>query len=86
MIRVLIADDHGIVRAGLKLLLNRIAGTEVVAEASDGREAVRLAKVFQPDMVLIDVAMPLLNGLDAARQIVPRESAHRHHRAQHVHG
>lgn len=70
MIRILIADDHGIVRAGLKLLLNRISGTEVVAEASDGREAVRLAKAFQPDVALIDVAMPLLNGLDAARQIV----------------
>jgi two-component system response regulator NreC len=69
MIRILIADDHGIVRAGLKLLLNRISGTEVVAEASDGREAVRLAKAFQPDIALIDVAMPLLNGLDAARQI-----------------
>lgn len=69
MIRILIADDHGIVRAGLKLLLNRISGTEVVAEASDGREAVRLAKAFQPDVVLIDVAMPQLNGLDAARQI-----------------
>jgi len=70
MTRILIADDHGIVRAGLRLLLNRIARTEVVAEAADGREAVRLAKVFQPDIVLIDVAMPLLNGLDAARQIV----------------
>jgi len=69
MTRILIADDHGIVRAGLKLLLARIAGTEVVAEASDGREAVRLAKVFMPDIVLIDVAMPLLNGLEAARQI-----------------
>ena len=70
MTSILIADDHGIVRAGLKLLLNRISGTEVVAEAADGREAVRLAKAFQPDIVLIDVAMPLLNGLDAARQIV----------------
>jgi two-component system response regulator NreC len=69
MIRILIADDHGIVRAGLKLLLARIPGAEVVAEASDGREAVRLAKAFQPDVALIDVAMPLLNGLDAARQI-----------------
>jgi DNA-binding NarL/FixJ family response regulator len=70
MIRILIADDHGIVRAGLNLLLNRIAGTEVVAEASDGREAVRLAKAFEPDIALIDVAMPSLNGLDAARQIL----------------
>jgi two-component system response regulator NreC len=74
MIRILIADDHGIVRAGLKLLLNRITGTEVIAEAADGREAVRLAKAFQPDVVLIDVAMPLLNGLDAARQIVRENS------------
>jgi DNA-binding NarL/FixJ family response regulator len=69
MTRILIADDHGIVRAGLKLLLNRISGTEVVAEAADGREAVRLAKAFDPDIVLMDIAMPLLNGLDAARQI-----------------
>jgi len=69
MTRILIADDHGIVRAGLKLLLARIPGTEVVAEASDGREAVRLAKIFLPDIILIDVAMPLLNGLEAARQI-----------------
>ena len=69
MIRILIADDHGIVRAGLRLLLQRIGGAEVVAEASDGREAVRLAKAFEPDIVLMDVAMPLLNGLDAARQI-----------------
>jgi DNA-binding NarL/FixJ family response regulator len=70
MIRVLIADDHGIVRAGLKLLLGRIAGVDVVAEAADGRDAVRLAKVFAPDVVLMDVAMPRLNGLDAASQIV----------------
>ncbi|HVY94544.1 MAG TPA: response regulator transcription factor [Bryobacteraceae bacterium] len=69
MTRILIADDHGIVRAGLKLLLAKISGAEVVAEASDGREAVRLAKIFLPDIVLIDVAMPLLNGLEAARQI-----------------
>ena len=74
MTRILIADDHGIVRAGLKLLLARISGTEVVAEASDGREAVRLAKIFLPDIVLIDVAMPLLNGLEAARQIARDDS------------
>lgn len=70
MIRILIADDHGIVRAGLRLLLDRIMGVEVVAEAADGREAVRLAKAFSPDVVLMDVAMPKLNGLDAASQIV----------------
>ncbi len=69
MIRILIVDDHGIVRAGLRLLLNRIAGIEVVGEASDGREAVRLAETLAPNIVLIDIAMPLLNGLEAARQI-----------------
>lgn len=70
MIRILIADDHGIVRAGLRLLIDRIMGVEVVAEAADGREAVRLAKAFTPDVVLMDIAMPKLNGLDAASQIV----------------
>jgi two-component system response regulator NreC len=70
MIRILIADDHGIVRAGLRLLLSRISGTEVVAEAADGSEAVRLAKLHRPEVVLMDIAMPRLNGLDAACQIL----------------
>lgn len=70
MIRVLIADDHGIVRAGLKLLLARMTGVDVIAEAADGREVVRLARAFSPDVILMDVAMPKLNGLDAANQIV----------------
>jgi two-component system, NarL family, response regulator NreC len=69
MIRILIADDHGIVRTGLKLLLERVADMEVVAEANDGREAVRLADEVHPDVVLMDIGMPLLNGLDAAAQI-----------------
>ncbi len=69
MIRILIADDHGIVRTGLKLLLDRIPDMEVVGEASDGREAVRLAKELQPNIVIMDIGMPLLNGLDAAAQI-----------------
>ena len=69
MIRILIADDHGIVRTGLKLLLDRISGMEVVGEAADGREAVRLAAELQPDIVIMDIAMPLLNGLQAARVI-----------------
>jgi two-component system, NarL family, response regulator NreC len=70
MIRILIADDHGIVRTGLKLLLERVEGMEVVAEAADGREAVRLAREMRPDIVIMDIGMPLLNGLDAAAQII----------------
>src|SRR5579872_2413509 len=73
MIRILIADDHGIVRTGLKLLLDRVSGMEVVGEAADGREAVRLAALLRPDIVIMDIAMPLLNGLQAAQVI--RENA-----------
>jgi len=70
MLKVLIADDHGIVRAGLKLLLERVDDIKVVGEACDGREAVQLAKELDPNIVLMDIAMPLLNGLDATAQIV----------------
>ena len=70
MIRILIADDHGIVRTGLKLLLERVEDMEVVGEAADGREAVRLASELRPDIVIMDIGMPLLNGLDAAAQII----------------
>ena len=70
MIQILIADDHGIVRTGLKLLLERVDDMQVVGEASDGREAVRLAKELQPNIVIMDIGMPLLNGLDAAAQII----------------
>lgn len=75
MIRILIADDHGIVRAGLKLLLDRVSDIEVVGEASDGRAAVRLAKELQPNVVVMDIGMPLLNGLEATAQII-RENEH----------
>jgi two-component system, NarL family, response regulator NreC len=70
MIRVLISDDHGIVRTGLRLLLDRVADIEVVGEAADGREAVRLAAELHPDIVVMDIGMPLLNGLQAATQII----------------
>jgi two-component system, NarL family, response regulator NreC len=70
LIKILIADDHGIVRTGLKLLLERVPDMEVAGEAADGREAVRLAKELQPNIVIMDIGMPLLNGLDAAAQIL----------------
>jgi len=67
-IHVLIADDHQMVRDGLKALLER-DGFKVVSEASDGYEAVRLTRTLCPDVAVLDLTMPLLNGLDAAREI-----------------
>ncbi len=74
-LRLLLADDHHVVRAGLRCLLEGQPGWEVVAEASDGREAVAKAAEMCPDVALLDIGMPLLNGLEAAHQIaqsVPR--------------
>jgi DNA-binding NarL/FixJ family response regulator len=68
-IRILIADDHGIVRTGLRLQLERNEQFEVVGEAADGREAVQMAEELQPDIVIMDIAMPNLNGIQAAAQI-----------------
>ena len=68
-IRVLLADDHDIVRAGLRALLNTAADMQVVAEANNGNEALRLVELHQPDIVLMDISMPGLNGLEATRQI-----------------
>ncbi len=67
--RVLIADDHGIVRSGLRSLLESEAGIEVVAEAADGAEALDLALSEHPDLAILDVKMPNLNGLEATREI-----------------
>lgn len=68
-VRILVADDHTIVRKGLKLLLENQPGFQVVADAADGREAVALAEQHLPDVVVLDVAMPILNGIEAARRI-----------------
>jgi two-component system response regulator NreC len=71
-VRVLIADDHGIVRKGLRLQLEQYDEFEVVAEASDGREAVRRAEELSPDVVVMDIGMPNLNGIQATAQIVKK--------------
>lgn len=68
-IRILLADDHTVVRKGLRLLLENQPGFNVVADAANGREAVALAEQHVPDVVVMDVAMPILNGIEAARQI-----------------
>lgn len=69
-IRILVADDHDVVRAGLRFLLERQQDMEILGEAADGREAVRLAEELNPSIIVMDIAMPQLNGIDAASQIL----------------
>jgi DNA-binding NarL/FixJ family response regulator len=71
-LRILLADDHTVVRQGLRKVLEERDDWEVVAEAGDGREAVRQAEALKPDVAILDVAMPLLNGIEATRQIARR--------------
>lgn len=71
--RILLADDHTIVRAGLRLLLEREPGFVVTGEAEDGRRAVELAESTKPDVVVMEAALPRLNGIEAARQIIARQ-------------
>ena len=69
MTRVVLADDHSIVRKGLRAVLEEEPGIEVAAEASNGREAVRACEELRPHVAVIDIAMPQLNGIEAAVQI-----------------
>lgn len=75
VIKILLADDHEIVREGLRNLLEKQEGFEVVAEAEDGLTAVKKAKKLSPDLVIMDIGMPNLNGIEATRQILA-ESPH----------
>ncbi len=69
-LRILVADDHGVVRKGICLQLQQHEHFQVVGEAGDGREAVQLAETLKPDIIVMDIAMPNLNGIDATEQIV----------------
>jgi len=71
-IRILIADDHGVVRTGLRLQLEQNTAFEVVGEATEGREAVRMADELHPDIVIMDIAMPNLNGIQATAQLTKK--------------
>jgi DNA-binding NarL/FixJ family response regulator len=68
-LRILVADDHPVVRDGIRLMIEKMPGWEICGEAATGREAVKLAEELRPDVAVLDIAMPELNGLDATRQI-----------------
>ena len=70
IIRVLLADDHALVLAGIRALVEELGGTQIVAEANNGREAVALAKQHKPDLVIMDISMQELNGIEATAQIM----------------
>ena len=74
-IRIVLADDHTVMRAGIRLVLERQPDLHVVGEASDGREAVNAVERVHPDVVVMDIAMPNLNGIEATRQIIANGAA-----------
>ncbi len=76
-VRVLLAEDHTLVRAGIRALLESLEGVEVVAEAADGREALRLTQAHAPDILLMDITMKEMNGLEAAARLAKEHSATR---------
>ena len=69
-IRILLADDHKIVRDGLRTLIGKEAGMEVIGEAENGRKALKMAEKIRPNVVIMDMTMPDMNGIEAARKIV----------------
>lgn len=71
-IRVLLADDHNLFRAGIRSLLDRVADIEIIGEASNGREVLRLSEADPPDVILMDILMPELNGLDATARVIAK--------------
>jgi DNA-binding NarL/FixJ family response regulator len=73
MIRIILADDHAVMRRGLRLVLEAQKDFEVVGEASDGREAVTLVETLKPDVAVLDITMPNMNGIEAARQISAKQ-------------
>ena len=76
-IRLLLAEDHTLMRAGIKALLEGLPGIEVVGEASTGLEAIALADELQPDLILLDISMPELNGLEVAARLVKSDPRRR---------
>ena len=73
MIRIILADDHAVMRRGLRLVLEEQKDFQVVGEASDGREAVTLVETLKPDVAVLDITMPNMNGIEAARQISAKQ-------------
>ena len=69
LVRIILADDHAVMRSGLRVLLERVADFEVVGEAADGREAINIAEKVRADVAVLDVGMPNLNGVEAARHV-----------------